>query len=118
MARVAIVQEKINSQTTRTPTFTAAIADGHMVTNDGLTFLRVKNSDAASRTVTVLIPGTLAGVAVVNGGRQHTVPANTGDVTIGPFPPEYTQSSDGRVWWDYSAVAGVTVAVLQVEQGK
>jgi hypothetical protein len=118
MARTAVAAETINSQTTRTPTFTAAIADGHMAMNDGLTYLRVKNTDGSSKTVTVLIPATLAGVAAANGGRTHTVPATTGDVTIGPFPAEYTQPSDGRVWWDYSATTGVTVAVLQVERNK
>lgn len=116
MARVALNAETSNSQTTRTPTFTAAIADGHMATNDGLTYLRVKNTDGTSKTVTVLIPKTLAGVAAANGGRAHTVPATTGDVTIGPFPPEYTQPSDGRVWWDYSATTGVTVAVVKVQR--
>jgi hypothetical protein len=117
MARIALNPETINSQTTRTPTFTAAIADGHMAANDGLTVIRVKNTDAAPITVTVLIPATLAGIAAANGGRQHTVGATTGDVTIGPFPDAYTQSSDRRVWWNYSATTGVTVAVLQVEKG-
>ncbi|ONI73079.1 hypothetical protein ALI144C_44830 [Actinosynnema sp. ALI-1.44] len=118
MARTALNAETQNSETTRTPTFTAATADGHMAANDGLTYLRVKNTDASAKTVTVLIAKTLAGVAATNGGRQHTVPANTGDVTIGPFPSEYTQPSDGRVWWNYSATTGVTVAVLKVERGK
>jgi hypothetical protein len=114
MARVALTPEVANSQTTLTPTFVAAIADGHMAVNDGRTKIRVKNTDGSSKTVTVLIPRTLAGVAAVNGGRQHTVPATTGDVEIGPFPPEYTQS-DGRVWWNYSATTGVTVAVVKSE---
>lgn len=118
MARTALNAEVTNSETTRTPTFTAAIVDGHMAHNDGLTYLRVKNTDASPKTVTVLIPATVAGVAAANGGRQHTVPATTGDVTIGPFPSEYTQPSDGRVWWNYSATTGVSVAVLQVERNK
>jgi hypothetical protein len=118
MARTNINAEAQNSETTRTPTFVAAIADGHMAVNDGMTYLRVKNSDSSSKTVTVLIPKTVAGVAAANGGRQHTVPANTGDVHIGPFPADYTQPSDGRVWWNYSATTGVTVAVLKVERGK
>lgn len=117
MARTAITPEVINSQTTRTPSFTAAFVDGHMANNDGCTFLRVKNTDASPKTVTVLIPKTLAGVAAANGGRQHTVPATTGDVTIGPFPDSYTQD-DGRVYWDYSALTGVSVAVLRVERNK
>lgn len=118
MARTAITAESINSLTTRTPTFTAAFVDGHMAVNTGRTFLRVRNTDASSKTVTVLIPKTVAGIAVANGGRQHTIPATTGDVLIGPFPRDYTQPSEGRVWWDYSAVTGVTVAVIDVELDK
>lgn len=118
MARVALNAQTSNSETTLSPTFTSAIADGHMATNDGLTYLRVKNTNAAARTVTVLIPATLAGVAAANGGRQHTVPALTGDVTIGPFPASYSQPTDGRVWWDYSATTDVTVAVVKVQRNK
>lgn len=114
MARTALNAETLNSQTTRVSTFTAAIADGHMATNDGLTFLRFKNTNAAARTVTVLIPATLAGVAAANGGRQHVIPALTGDVMVGPFPTSYSQPTDGRVWWDYSATADLTVAVVKV----
>lgn len=118
MARTNINAETINSQTTRTPTPVDAIADGHMTINDGLTILRVTNTDASPKTVTVLIPKTLAGVAAANGGRQHTIPADTGDVIIGPFPADYTQPSDGRVHWNYSAVTGVKVRVLKVERNK
>ncbi|HEV2784695.1 MAG TPA: hypothetical protein VGX25_35370 [Actinophytocola sp.] len=119
MARTNVAAEVTNSQTTRTPTFTAAFADGHMTPWAPDIYLRVKNTDAASKTVTVLVPTDAAiGLGYANGGRQHTVPANTGDVTIGPFPREYVQPSDGRVWWDYSATTGVTVAVLQAERNK
>ncbi|GAB3437471.1 hypothetical protein [Actinophytocola sediminis] len=117
MARTAIAAETINSQITRTPTPTPAIADGHMAPNDGLTFLRVDNADPAPKTVTVLIPNGPAGVPVTNGGRQHPIPASTDGVLIGPFPAVYTQS-DSRVWWDYDDPTGLQVAVLQVEQDK
>jgi hypothetical protein len=117
MARTNLDPDEQNSQTTLSPGFVSAIADGHMTKNDGLTYLRVKNSDGSPKTVTVLIPKTLAGVAVANGGRQHTVPATTGDVEIGPFTDDYTQS-DGRVHWNYSATTGVTVAVVRIERGK
>jgi hypothetical protein len=117
MARTNINAETINSQTTRTPTFTAAIADGHMTTWHPDMFLRVKCTDGSSKTVTVLCPtDPQTGLAFANGGRQHTVPATTGDVTIGPFPKEYIQASDGRVWWDYSATTGVSVAVLRAQR--
>lgn len=114
MARTAITAETTNSQTTRKPTPVPAIADGHMVTNDGLTFLIVDNANPAPKTVTVLIPTGPAGVAVANGGRQHPVPASTDGVLIGPFPTVYTQP-DGRVWWDYDDSTGVQVSVLRIE---
>lgn len=119
MARAALSVELTNSQTTRTPTFTAAFVDGHMATWHPDMYLRVKCTDGTPKTVTVLAPADAeTGLAFANGGRQHTVPATTGDVIIGPFPRAYAQASDGRVWWDYSAVTGVTVAVLRAERNK
>lgn len=112
MARTDLTAQAV-SRTGLSPTFTSAIADGHAFANSGRTLLRVKNSDAASKTVTLLIPTTVDGVALVNGGRQVTVAANTGDVLIGPFPASYNQAS-GKVHIDYSATTGVTVAVLEV----
>lgn len=119
MARTALNHEVTNSQVTRTPTFTAAHVDGNMATWHPDMYLRVKNTDGSSKTVTVLLPPSPdTGVAYASGGRAHTVPATTGDVTIGPFHRDYVQGSDQRVWWDYSAVTGVTVSVLRAERGK
>lgn len=119
MARTALNHEVTNSQVTRSPTFTAAHADGHMATWHPDLYLRVRNTNAAARTVTVLLPANPdTGVAYASGGRAHTVPALTGDVTIGPFHRDYVQGSDQRVWWDYSATTDVTVAVLRAERGK
>ncbi len=93
-----------------TPTFTAAIADGHMFGNNGRRYLRVKNTDTTSKTVTVLYGSTVDGQTVP--GKAITVPAATGDVTTAAWPSAYSQP-DGRVWLDYSATTGVSVAVLE-----
>ncbi|MFE3197168.1 hypothetical protein [Embleya sp. NPDC059237] len=110
MARADLTVQAV-SRAGLTPAFTAAVVDGHMFPNDGRTLLRVKNSDAAAKTVTFAIPATVDGQAVT--ARQVTIPANTGDVVIGPWPAAYNQAS-GKVWVDYSAVTGVTVAAVAV----
>ncbi|MEV4749072.1 hypothetical protein AB0K21_22060 [Streptosporangium sp. NPDC049248] len=93
---------------------TPAIADGHMFTNNGRRMVRVKNSNGASRTVTVQIPGEVEGQAVPD--RTYTVAATTGDVLIPPLPGVYNQAN-GKVYLDYSDPAGVTVEVLELPAG-
>ncbi|MGH3745806.1 MAG: hypothetical protein ACRDT8_00220 [Micromonosporaceae bacterium] len=112
MARADVTPQLTSSAAALTPTFDVAVVDGHMWQDNGRMKLRVKNTNAAPRTVTVLIPGTIDGVAVVNGGKQHTVPATTGDVIIGPFPAAYRQAN-GKVYVDYSDPADVSIAVIE-----
>lgn len=92
-----------------TPAFTAAVAAGHQVPNNGRRALRFRNTDAAARTVTVQSIGP---DGLVVAGRAVTVPATTGDVTTAFWPTSYTQT-DGMLVWDYSATAGLTVAVIE-----
>ena len=93
-----------------TPSFTSAIAEGHMFVNNGRRALRIKNTDGSSKTVTVLYGTTVDGQTVP--GKTVTVAATTGDVTTAFWPAGYNQT-DGRVWFDYSAITGVSVAVLE-----
>lgn len=91
-------------------TFDPAIADGHMIINNGRRSLRFKNTDATPKTVTVLHPATANGNAVT--GTAIVVPATTGDVETGFWPSSFNQS-DGKIYLDYSAVTGLTVAVVE-----
>lgn len=93
---------------------TAAIADGHMFTNNGRRMLRVRNTDSSSKTVTAQIPGTVDGQDIAD--RQYTIPATTGDVVIPPFPNAYNQA-DGKVYLDYSAITGLSVQVIELPAG-
>lgn len=90
--------------------FAAAIADGHQFVNNGRRSLRFKNDNAAARTVTVLHPNTGTGNVVT--GTAIVVPANTGDIDTGYWPASFNQV-DGKVYLDYSATAGLTVAVVE-----
>lgn len=95
-----------------TPTFTAPTAtDGfEFAGNTGNHFIRIKNTDASTRTATPTVSGKtksgLAGTAVV-----VTVPANTGDILIGPFDPaDYGTTVTVAI----SATAGITAAAIKL----
>src|SRR6478736_1945942 len=90
--------------------FVAANAGGDTFQNDGRTLLRYKNTSGAPITVTVDDPtSVLAGAQAFNPDVQFVVPATTGDVTIGPFPP----ARFGDVLAvTYSGVTSLTVAAV------
>lgn len=113
MARTAVsLQEPTRAGLT--PTFTPAIADGHMFSNNGRTILRFKNTGSAT-TATIRFGGSVDGTAI-SGGKTVTLPGTTGDVITSVWPPSDYNQSDGTVWIDYvgSPPTGVSVAVLAV----
>lgn len=93
-----------------TPTFTPATAnDGFEFSgNTGDQFIRVKNTNAATRTATPATTGrSKSGLALT--AVPVTVPATTGDILFGPFPPsEYGTT----VTVALSAFADVSAAVI------
>jgi hypothetical protein len=99
-----------------TPTFGAANADGYALPGDGKTFVEVKNTNGATRTVTIDIPGTVDGLVVTD--KAVVVDATTGDKMIGPFPPgTYNQPTGtwaGRVLITFTAVTGVTIGFFRL----
>lgn len=96
------------------PTYAAAAAGlSDKFTPGPQTFLHVKNTNGATRTVSVAtvgapIPDLTKTFAAVS------LPATTGDKMIGPFPPEHFQGSDGLATITWSVDTGVTVAVLDL----
>lgn len=59
--------------------------------NDGTTLLRVRNTNAATRTLTVCFASqSVDGIALPSSpdtrGQTYVIPATTGDRLIGPFP--------------------------------
>lgn len=95
------------------PTYAAAAAGGDEFPNDGRTFLHVKNTNAATRTVTINSRSNC------DQGFDHdpavVIDATTGDTMIGPFDTaRFNDPATGRVSVTYSAVTGVTVAAIKL----
>mgnify|MGYP001566003466 FL=1 len=86
MARVNIPVTTITRDGVAPPSQVSSVAaDDHVIDgNDGRVFLEVENVDAASaHTVTVLTPGTVAGLAIAD--LAVSVPLSS-IRWIGPFP--------------------------------
>lgn len=93
------------------PTFTAATQTDLQFSNDGTIILELKNTNGASRTVTVATPGTMDGLAIAD--STATLGATTGDLIFKPFPPQIYNQSDDYVYVDLTAFANVTVAAYR-----
>lgn len=76
------------------------------------TILHVKNSNAATRTITVHVTRLVEGQAVAD--DTFVVAATTGDVMYTGFSDIFAQDSTGNVWIEFSAVTNVTAQVIQL----
>jgi hypothetical protein len=92
------------------PTYAAAAGGGDQAPVGEKLVLHVRNDDASSKTVTVVTPGTVGGLAIADAAQ--TIPAG-GDAFI-PLKSTYRDPATGRAAVTYSAATSVTVAVLQL----
>lgn len=94
-----------------TPSYAAATGTGDSFSNNGATFLHVKNGHTAAQSVTVdsqyapLPAGTAQADVVVS------IPAG-GERMIGPFPTRSFNDVDGLTQVTYSGVTALTVAAI------
>ncbi|HEV8360900.1 MAG TPA: hypothetical protein VGR28_10640 [Candidatus Thermoplasmatota archaeon] len=106
---MAALTVQIIAQAGLGPTYAACAAGGDTFANDGRTFLHVKNTNAATRQVTVDAD------KLCSQGSDHnavvTVPATTGDRMIGPFPLDQFPSVCAIT---YDAVTNLTIAAVQL----
>lgn len=111
MARTELTTERID-RAGLVATYTAAITDGHSVRWGERVFVHIRNTDTASKTITVPTPQTISGLDV----SEHTVEIAAGDEAfIGPFLDRTTfEQDDGTVWIDYSDTTSVDIAALQI----
>lgn len=92
-------------------TFGAAAASD-TVKADGRTMLVYKNTNAATRDITVVVPGARFGQN--NPDVVRTIAATTGEAYIGPLTRDLADATTGLVTVTLSATAGVTVAAVRV----
>lgn len=95
------------------PTFSAANASDTFVP-DGATFIYCKNTNAATRTITLTTPGTTRGLAIAD--PVNTIGATTGELVFGPLPADlYADPTTGLGTVTPSATAGVSYAVIKLQ---
>ena len=96
-----------------TPVYNAAtVTEGDGFANDGRTFIHCLNVSVGIITLTISTPGTVDGLAIAD--RTVAIPANTGNLMIGPFPPDVYNQSNGQVYLDWSDVTTMTFAVVRM----
>ncbi len=113
MADRTIAPQRINDIGV-TPARTGSLltADTHIVRNNGLMWLHFLKTGAGDCIVTVQTPITPGGLALAD--RTFTVPATTGDIVAGPFPPSIYNDGVGDLRFTLDEITGLDVAVLQI----
>ena len=111
MATTPLTTQAITIAAT-TPSFTAAggigAGNGYTFTNTGDTYFRIKNASGSPITATIKAVGIIDGVTIAD--QTFSVPATTGDVTIGSISPRVFGTTTTI---EVSAAASVTAAVFQ-----
>lgn len=96
------------------PVYTSglSVANVYLVANNGATFLHVKKTGSGACTVTVTTPRLVDGLALA----EHTfiVPATTGDMVAGPFPPDSFNDAVGDLRITCSEITGLSMAALRM----
>lgn len=91
-------------------TYSAVSASDTADISNGRTFAHVVNAGASSDTVTVVTPGTVAGLAIAD--LSVTVP-NGQNRFIGPLDPQVFGSA-GVATIQHSYLTSVTIAILTI----
>jgi hypothetical protein len=105
-------QSPVSATGLLSPVYAAANASDTFAPGNNV-LLYCKNSNAATRTITITTTPTYRGLAIPD--PVNTIPATTGELVFGPFPAElYADPATGLVTVTPSATAGVTYAVIQL----
>jgi hypothetical protein len=92
-----------------TTAYTSGIIVGttdFVMKNDGRTLLHVKKSGAGVCSMIIKTPMQVQGLDVAE--NTVSIPASTGDVAIGPFPPSLFNDGNGDMRFNFSEVTGLT----------
>lgn len=103
-----LTQQKIDADGVE-PIYTAAEGGGDTCVPGEGSFLHYKNGSGGALTVTLVTPGTVAGLAVED--RAIAIPA--GDETMFLVGDEYRNPTTGLASITYSGVTTLTVASLR-----
>ena len=94
-----------------TPVRTAISASNvYLVRNNGRMLLAFEKGGAGEAAITVQTPVMTGGLSVAE--QIFNVPANTGDVMAGPFPPSIYNDDNGDLRFSTNEGTGLTCAVV------
>lgn len=110
MALLAAQQIKI---TGLNPVFTAASASDTVVPDERVILIYL-NTDAATRTISLVTPAKLDQFGQSLPDVQVTIAATTGREVIGPITQDFADPSTGLATITLSATANVTVAAVRI----
>ena len=85
---------------------------GDAFVNDGRILLYIKNTNASTRTVTIVSAGVILGALSI-GDVVFTVAQNEEKI-VGPFPPRYFNNDSGLVSIGYSGVTDLKVRTVRM----
>ena len=113
MSDVRIAVENITKEGINlADTGSLSTGDVYLIRNGGDVIVHFKKTASVNCTVTVQTPVQVAGLAVA----EHTfvVPATTGDIHAGPFPPSVFNDGDKDLRITLSDVDGLTIAAGRI----
>jgi len=112
MAQTEITKQEFTLAAAHPPVLSAANADGSWFScpHPLRTFIWIKNVAVGIQTMTIQAQKTTSDGATTD--VVVPVPANTGDLKIGPIPPRCIDEA-GNVYIDFDAVVTLTLGVFQ-----
>lgn len=110
MALLTVQQIKI---TGLAPTFGSANLSDTIVPDERV-ILIYRNTDAATRTISVVTPTKLDQFGQALPDVTVTIAATTGEEVIGPIDQSFTDPATGLATITVSATAGMTVAAVRI----
>lgn len=89
-----------------------ATGNTYKVRNNGSVLLYFAKTGAGIATITIVTPKTLGGLALTD--QTFTVPATTGKVWAGPFPPDIYNDTSGDMDITTNEGTGLTIEAVQI----
>jgi hypothetical protein len=113
MADVTIAVEKV-TRTGINLTDTGSLSTGntYVIRNSGKMVLHFKKTGSGVCSASIQTPSFVGGLAVAE--LTVNVPATSGDILIGPFPPGIFNDGSKDVRVTFDDVVGLTIAAFEV----
>jgi hypothetical protein len=113
MARTDLTVQNPGSTGATTTRTTPDLANGNAFTWPGVPVtITLLNTNGTARNMTLKSNGALVG-PLASSDKAYNIPLTSGDKTIVLDDPAGIVQSDGKVWLDWDAVTGVTIALTR-----